>query len=206
MLTQLEYENSYKSDFEMREEKEISTAKLLQEGKLKVDLDGTNQQTALDLKDLWKSERSKFQPAPRNTKADEQNDLKSTERKLDHSLTLIVEQNIGNDKLFLLPQGKIANGETLYDAAQRVTKELCGDKIETLIYGKAPCGFYKYKYPKQLRSEVVGAKVFFYRAILKAGQMDEKCGKFEWLDKTELFQRIDKFSDYKRSLSKFIIY
>lgn len=204
-MTQLEFEYSYKSDFELREEQDVSTATLLKAGKIKMDLDGVAQRTSLDLKDMWKDERSKFQPESRTTEADKRNDLKSTERKLDHPLTLIVEQKIGKDKLFLLPQGKISNGETLYDAAQRVIKERCGDKIQTTIYGKAPCGYYKYKYPKELRSEVVGAKVFFYRAILKAGQMEEKSGSFEWLDKSELFQRIEKYSDYKKSLSKFII-
>lgn len=204
-MTQLEFEYSYKSDFELREEQDVSTATLLKAGKIKMDLDGVAQRTSLDLKDMWKDELSKFQPESRTTEADKRNDLKSTERKLDHPLTLIVEQKIGKDKLFLLPQGKISNGETLYDAAQRVIKERCGDKIQTTIYGKAPCGYYKYKYPKELRSEVVGAKVFFYRAILKAGQMEEKSGSFEWLDKSELFQRIEKYSDYKKSLSKFII-
>lgn len=204
-MTQLEFEYSYKSDFELREEQDVSTATLLKAGKIKMDLDGVAQRTSLDLKDMWKDEHSKFQPESRTTEADKRNDLKSTERKLDHPLTLIVEQKIGKDKLFLLPQGKISNGETLYDAAQRVIKERCGDKIRTTIYGKAPCGYYKYKYPKELRSEVVGAKVFFYRAILKAGQMEEKSGSFEWLDKSELFQRIEKYSDYKKSLSKFII-
>lgn len=202
---QLEFENSYKSDFELREEKDIAMAKLIEEGKIKQDLDGVQQQTALDLKDLWKAELSKFQPASRTTDADRKNDTKSIERKLENSLTLLVEQQIGNDKLFLLPQGNILNNETLCDAAHRIIKERCGDRIHTMIYGKAPCGFYKYKYPKEVRNATVGAKVFFYRAILKSGQVDANCGNFEWLDKTELFDKLNNYSSYKRSLSKFII-
>lgn len=189
----------------MREEKDIVMAKLLKEGKVTVDLDGGTQQTALDLKDLWKTELSRFQPAPRITEADHKNDFTSTERKLDHSLTLIVEQTLGNDKIFLLPQGKIQTNETLYDAAQRVVKELCGDEIQTTILGKAPCGLHKYKYPKAIRRDVVGAKVFFYRAILKGGQVDEKCANFEWLDKVELLAKVDKYKNYRRNISKFII-
>lgn len=204
-MQQIEFERSYKSDYEIRVERDIAKEQLLKEGKIEVDLDGVAQQTALDLKDLWKIERSKFQAASRITDADQKNDLKSTERKLDHSLTLIIEQQIGTEKLFLLPQGKILSGETLYDAAQRVIKEQCGEQMQTIIYGKAPCGFYKYKYPKELRTDVVGAKVFFYRAILKSGQVDGKAGKFEWLDKTELFSKIDKYDNYKKSLSNFII-
>lgn len=199
----MEYEQSYKSDFEVREEREIGMAQLLKEGKLKIDLDVATQQSAVDLKDLWKTELSKFQPASRITEADKSNDIKSTERKLDDSLTLIMEQTIGNDKLFLLPQGKIQNNETLYDAAQRIIKELCGTEIETVIYGKAPCGFYKYEYPKEIRGDTVGAKVFFYRAVLKSGQVNAE--NFEWLDKTELLARIQQYNNYQKSLSKFII-
>lgn len=202
---QLEFEHSYKSDFELREANDIAMAALIKEGKIKIDLDGVIQQTALDLKDLWKAELSKFQPASRATDADRKNDTKSTERKLENSLTLLMEQQIGNDKLFLLPQGKILNDETLCDAAQRIIKERCGDSIQTMIYGKAPCGFYKYKYPIEARNESVGAKVFFYRAILKSGQVETSRGNFEWLDKTELFDKLNKYSGYKRSLSKFII-
>lgn len=205
LLTQLEFEKSYKSDFELREEREIAMAKLLKDGKIKLDLDAVAQQTAVDLKDSWKTERSKFQPAARITEADKRNDLKSTERKLEHSLTLIKEQQIGNDKLFLLPQGKLLSGETLYDAAQRVIVELCGSGVKATIYGRAPCGFYKYKYPEASRSENVGAKVFFYRAILKSGQVDESLGQFQWLDKTELFEKVNQYSNYKKSISKFII-
>lgn len=201
----MEFENSHKSNFELKEELDIAKARLLKEGKQKVDLDAVAQQTALDLKDLWKKERSRFQPAPRTTGADEENDTRSTERKLDHPLTLILEQKLGNEQLFLLPQGKISNGETLYDAAQRIIKELCGDTIQTSIYGRAPCGFFKYKYPKANRGEVVGAKVFFYRAILKGGQVDAKRANFEWLNKEELLTKVDKCSNYKRSISKFII-
>lgn len=202
---QVEFEHSYKSDFELREEKDVAMAQLIKQGKIKIDLDGVTQQTALDLKDMWKAELSKFQPAPRITDADQKNDTKSTERKLENSLTLLLEQQIGNDKLFLLPQGKILDDETLCDAAQRIIKERCGESIQTMIYGRAPCGFYKYKYPKEVRNESVGAKVFFYRAILKAGQVDTNRGNFEWLDKTELFDKLNSFSGYKRSLSKFIV-
>lgn len=205
LLNQLEFENSYKSDFELREENDAALAQLLKEGKAKVDLDGVAQQTALDMKDMWKDERSKFQPAPRITEADQKNDLKSTERKLDHPLTLLIEQQIGNNKLFLLPQGKLTKDETLYDAAQRIVKDVCGENLQTIVYGKAPCGFYKYKYPKEVRGDTVGAKVFFYRAIYKGGQVDDKSGKFAWLDKTELLEKLNNFTNYKQSVSKFII-
>jgi len=106
----------------------------------------------------------------------------------------------------LLPQGNINDDETLYQAAQRVIHELCGDKLQTHIYGNAPCGFYKYKYPMEIRKDKIGAKVFFYRAILKSGKVDEKLeNSFQWLDKTELFDKLKPHSAYTKSLSKFIV-
>lgn len=201
---QIEFENSHKSDFEKKHEKDLAMAALLKEGKIKLDLDAVATLTASDYKDMWKEERSKFQPTSRKTKADETNDRQSTDRKLEDSLTLCVEQQLGKDKIFLLPQGKISDGETLYQAAQRIIREHCGDKLETLIYGNAPCGFLKYKYPKEMRDDVTGAKVFFYRAIWKSGQID-KTKKFEWLDKDELLEKVDKHKSYKKSISQFII-
>lgn len=204
-MWELEYENSHKCDFEVRLENEAIAEQLLKEGKIKVDLDAVPKQTALDAIDQWKTELSKFQPASRITDADKSNDLKSVERKLEHSLTLLIEQQLGNDKLFLLPQGKIANDETLYDTAQRIIKECCGDAIQTIMYGKAPCGFYKYKYPKEMRNTSVGAKVFFYRAVLQSGNVDAKNANYVWLAKDELLAKVDKYTNYKKSLSKFII-
>lgn len=38
---------------------------------------------------------------------------------------------------------------------------MCGPDIKVQFYGNAPCGFYKYRYPKAVRGESgsVGAKV-----------------------------------------------
>lgn len=42
-------------------------------------------------------------------------------------------------------------------------KNHCGDSVVAQIYGNAPCGFYKYKYPTEVRKQkgVKGAKVRF---------------------------------------------
>lgn len=205
LLMQLEFENSHKSDFEIQNEKDLKLAELIKSGKVEVELDAVTKLTSQDLKDMWKEELSKFQFASRITDADKKNDTTSTNRKLEFPLTLIVEQLIGSEKIALLPQGHIQDGENLRQAAERIIKERCGDSVRAQIYGNAPCGFYKYKYPKSVRKDAVGAKVFFYRAILKDGQVDKKLGKFEWLDKEELLAKVDKYDDYKKSLKQFII-
>lgn len=180
-------------------------AELIKSGRGELDLDAVVKQTSQDLKDLWKEERSKFQLGSRITEADKKNDTTSTNRKLGYPLTLIMEQSVGVEKIALLPQGRIQDGENLRQATERIIKERCGDSVKVLVYGNAPCGFYKYKYPKSMRSDVIGAKVFFFHAILKAGQVDKKLGKFEWLDNGELLAKVDKYSAYKRSLKRFII-
>lgn len=201
----MEFENSYKSDFEVKLEEDKKLSELIKAGKVEVELDTVAQQTSQDLKDLWKEERNKFQLASRTTAADQKNDRTSTNRCLEDALTLVVEQSIGNDTLALLPQGRIQDGETLRQAAERIIKEQCGDSLVTQFYGNAPCGFYKYKYPKGQRNDAVGAKVFFYRAILKTGQIDQKLCKYEWLNKEELLEKVDKHSEYKKSLTRFMI-
>lgn len=204
-MTQIEFENSHKSEFEIQHEKDVKTSELLKGGKLRVDLDAVTALTTSDLKDMWLDELSKFQLALRRTGADDKDDLRSTDRKLENALTLLVEQKLGNEQLLLLPQGKINREETLYQAAQRIIQEHCGKNLQAHIYGNAPCGFFKYKYPKEMRDEIIGAKVFFYRAVWIGGQVDAKSKNFLWLDKTELFEKINKHRAYKKCLSQFII-
>lgn len=201
----MEFETSQKSDFELQQEKDEEMAALVKSGKIEVDLDAAAKQTTHDLKDQWKEELKRFQPASRTTKADEENDKKSIDRKLDEPLTFIVEQTIGTEKLFLLPQAKVNADETLRGTAERIVKEQCGDSVRTLFYGNAPVGFYKYKYPKGTGNEAIGAKVFFYRAIYKGGNVDNKTAQYEWLDREELLGKVNKHSSYKKSLQKFLI-
>lgn len=72
----------------------------------------------------------------------------------------VLNQKIGEKSFYILPQGKREEGETLRQCADRVLKEKCGQDLKVQVFGNAPCGFYKYKYPKSVRSEdSVGAKV-----------------------------------------------
>lgn len=185
----------------MREEKDKMIADLQQKGKLEVDMDVAVQQTAQDLKDAWKEEMGRFQLNDRVTEADRKNDTKSLNRKLEDTLVLLVEQQLGQERLLLLPQGKREAGETMRQTAERILRERCGDGITVTFYGNAPCGFYKYKYPKAERKETVGAKIFFYRTMHKSGNITG--ANFEWLDKAELQCKVKP--SYSSSVSQLIL-
>lgn len=204
-MSQVEFERSYKSDFEIQSQKDQQLAELIKKGEMEVDLDASTKQTNQDLEDLWKEERSKLPLASRTTEADNKNDLKSTNRRLEDALTLITEQKFGKEKIFLLPQSRIQPDETLRETAERIIQQTCGSTVQAVIYGNAPCGFYKYKYPSTQRNDAIGAKVFFYRAVLKSGHIDNKSLNFKWLNKDELLKKVDKYEEYTKSLKQFVI-
>lgn len=159
--------------------------------------------TAQDLKDSWTEEFAKFEFESRITKADKENDMTSLNRKLEETLILLVEHKLGDSNLFLLPQGKRVDGETMRQTAERVLKEKCGDEMKVMFYGNAPCGFYKFKYPVAERKDAVGAKVFFFRTCLKAGALQDKKLKFEWLDQQEMSKKLKPA--YFNSVSQFLV-
>lgn len=206
-LWQIEFENSLKSDHELQHEKDLRQAQLLKKGEVEVDLDEiSSQQTAQDKKDAYIEEFKKFELASRVTADDKSDNVKSTDRKLEDHLYLLVEQKFGSDKKshMVLPQGKREDGESLRQTAERVLKASCGDKLSPTFYGNAPVGFYKYKYPASGRSESVGAKVFFFRSSVRGneGHQIQDGVNFEWQDKAGLGKKLS--GGYSDSVQKFL--
>ena len=111
---------------------------------------------------------------------------------------------VGSKKYFLLPQSKLMNGETLRDAAERVMNEFCGNNLKWQIYGNAPVGFYKYRYPRRVRQKnaTVGAKTFFYLARFLNGNVSGDAN-YLWIDSSEMMQVLP--AKYYKSVSDFII-
>jgi large subunit ribosomal protein L46 len=110
-----------------------------------------------------------FTPAPRITEADEKDDRASLERKLVHSLFLVVKRN-REDNAWQFPQGKLKPDENLRAAAERICDRATG-KCKRWFISNAPIGHFCYEYPdavKAARNEF-GAKIFFYRAQLLGG-------------------------------------
>lgn len=92
-----------------------------------------------------------------------------------------------------------------FQTADRILQDTCGKDIKVMVYGNAPCGFYKYKYPTAVRkeSETVGAKVFIYFARYEKGSLNSKNVDYRWLDREELYKILP--NAYAESLSDMLI-
>lgn len=209
LLAQIELENSNKSDHEMRMEKDMLQAELLKNKSSDLDIDQALLQTAQDFEDVSADEYSKFVFGSRVTEADKTKDLQSIERKLERHLLLVVQQKQWDQKNWVMPQGLRMEGETMLQTAERVLREECGSNLTVQFCGNAPCGVYKYKYPKRFigttEEASVGAKVFFFKAQYIAGHLDSKLKRqeFRWLGREELMSSLPQ--EYYRNISQFLI-
>lgn len=202
-LSEIEFENSYKSNHELRierEEREKKTSTILidesEDTKLKL-------QSVGEYEDACQLELESFKFAPRTTEADEKNITNTFKRKLDKTLLFITEQKLGNTFLWQPPQGIRNDGETMRQAAERVLRDTCGSELTVQFYGNAPIGYYKYLYPKAARTEKAdGAKVFFYLARYVKGNVSDNV-KHQWLDRAELTKVLERRT--RRALSQFLL-
>ncbi|GFN84514.1 39S ribosomal protein l46, mitochondrial [Plakobranchus ocellatus] len=203
LLSKLEQENSFLSDHEVRHLKEEQAAKMKQEN---ADEESGNVDTetvtALDLEDKWDAEIKSFTPASRVTQADEQQNQKSVERRLESSLYLLVKQNIAGREHWVLPQATWENGETLRQTAERALSSVCGD-VKATVLGNAPCAVAKYEPPKEDEEKPI--KLFFYKAWYREGNVNTDSGlasDYVWVTKEEFKDFCH--NSYNGHLKKFI--
>lgn len=80
-----------------------------------------------------------------------------------------------------------------------------GADLEATFLGNAPCGFYKYKYPKDIQKESsVGAKVFFFKAVTCSPKhLPLEKNSFAWVKKDELKDFL--MPEYLKQVSRFIM-
>lgn len=135
---------------------------------------------------MAQEELSKFTFSSRETEDDKKNNVKSLNRKLEDTLVFVCDHKFGKESVMLLPQGKWNEGETLRQTAERIVADRCGSDFKVHFYGNAPVGFYRYKYPASDRKEKVGAKVFFFRAIYKGGDVADQKQNFMWVNENEM--------------------
>lgn len=132
-------------------------------------------------------------------------DLTSVERCLADSLILLAEQQVAGEKLWMLPQTQWQEGETLRQTAERALASLPAAAFKATFLGNAPCGVYKYKLPKAIRSErSLGVKVFFFKAILSDRRAPAATGApFMWLRNSELERYLKPA--YMKKVERFVL-
>ncbi|KAM9817081.1 large ribosomal subunit protein mL46 [Neosynchiropus ocellatus] len=157
-----------------------------------------------DLEDLWEQKMKSFEPAPR-VQASVDEDPTSPRRCLAESLVLLTEQQVDGEKAWLLPQTRWREGETLRQTAERALAVLPDADLKTTFLGNAPCGVYKSKLPRALRTDTsVGVKVFFFKAFLSDGGAAVTSDPSRvWLRKAELERFLRP--DYQAKVDRFLL-
>ncbi|XP_066504212.1 39S ribosomal protein L46, mitochondrial [Hoplias malabaricus] len=208
LMSQMELEKSMLSDHELRLLEDAERMSRKQEADYDSDEeeDSVGQEIVMaqDLEDTWEQKLKQFQPAPRTTALDNAT-LGSVDRCLGNSLVLLLKQEVGSQNLWLLPQLPWENGETLRQTAERALTSLTGPELKATFLGNAPCGFYKYRLPKNIQTESrVGAKVFFFKALLAAGgNLPLQKDSFAWVRTDELQDYLKP--EYLRQVKRFIM-
>ncbi|CAH7337996.1 39S ribosomal protein L46, mitochondrial [Phodopus roborovskii] len=189
LLQKVETERSLYSDHELRA---LDEAKRLAKKKADLYDDDQDKQGVMlvqDLEDIWEQAFLQFKPGARVTEADKKNDRTSLNRKLDRNLVLLVREKLGDRDFWMLPQVEWQPGETLRGTAERILSTLSENRMEAKFLGNAPCGHYKFKLPKAIRTERdIGVKVFFFKALLLTGDVPQtgKEARHVWASKEEL--------------------
>ncbi|KAJ8301983.1 hypothetical protein KUTeg_020970 [Tegillarca granosa] len=133
--------------------------------------------------------------------ADKSGDMKTTDRKLDRKLILIVQQKLGNDLRWVLPFAYRDDGETMKETANKALVNSCGNGLESIILGNAPCGYFKYKIPKTAD----GVKMFFFKACYKGGNVklsDPSIKDYKWVTHDELSEYMKP--KYYKKINQFL--
>lgn len=209
MIASLEKENSLKSDHEIRIEQDRINAEVLKAGEAdELDLEEASKQTAVEFEDACSEELKTFKSTYLDTVTQEIKDVKSIDRALERSLVLVVKQKIGSNQEWVFPHTPWQPGETLRQTCERLVQETCGEDLKVKFMGNAPCGFYKYKYPKAIRKEgFIGAKIFFYKCQVRGRDGYVTPGpnivEHQWLTQDELDSKFKQ--SYAKSISQFLI-
>jgi len=196
LMTQMEQEKSLLSEHELRLLEDVERLRRKQSDDYDSDEEEEGRRgdeeivLAQDLEDAWEQKLKQFEPEPRS-RADLDEEKSSLDRCLADSLVLLVEQQVGEQKHWLLPQITWETGETLRQTAHRaLASSLPEAASQATFLGNAPCGVYKYKVPRAMRTETfVGAKVFFFKAVLSDGaglSPSSETPPFMWVKKSEL--------------------
>uniref|UniRef100_A0A672KJI1 39S ribosomal protein L46, mitochondrial n=1 Tax=Sinocyclocheilus grahami TaxID=75366 RepID=A0A672KJI1_SINGR len=145
--------------------------------------------TAQDLEDIWEQKPKQFQPAPRS----QGKHYFGSDRVFSDSLILLAKKDVGSQKLWLLPQIQWQTGETLRQTAERALASLPGADKKATFLGNV------------IQKEgSVGAKVFFFKAVLSSHKhLPLEKNSFAWVKKEELQDFLKP--EYLKQVRRFIM-
>jgi large subunit ribosomal protein L46 len=132
------------------------------------------------------SSESRWQPAPLETAADRSGDRKTTRRRLDQRIFLLIRKKDGGPWEF--PHVELDHGENTRTGAERALREVLGDGdgFQPYFVGNAPAGHV---------ALTNGATFFFHRCQLVQGAppilaAEGQWGEIAWAAKDELSEYI----------------
>uniref|UniRef100_A0A7E4V4I8 MRP-L46 domain-containing protein n=1 Tax=Panagrellus redivivus TaxID=6233 RepID=A0A7E4V4I8_PANRE len=219
MHAEIEAENAYKSNFELRHEKDLvliaKRKELEAAGKDLSLLEGEIGVTAAMQEEDWiRRQNSVLETTNATRHAGEENEnTKTLSRYFDKKLLLLVQQKFDNSAAkyaspWILPQIK-NNGEPLRQTVEKCVGEVFDENVKLTIFGNAPFWHITYKYPKKLiestKSGTIGGKIFVYQGFIENAKSDPKINSkwiqnYQWATANELTPLLAKSKLYKSPL------
>lgn len=133
--------------------------------------------------------RRNFTPAPLETEADRSGNNKTLNRKLTESVYFTVKRY---NRVWQFPQGEAEEGKTLSQTAEEALRSFVGDKLTLHFVSNVPSCHIQREFSPEVKQQRSwdGAKIFFYRAIVVAGNLEEIPFDYDfaWLSSSELSQ------------------
>lgn len=148
-----------------------------------------------------------YEPAPRITEADKNNDKRSLKRALDRRLyLLILGPTYGapsGNPIWHFPEKIYESEETLRKCAESALTSIIGDLSHTYFVGNAPMG-HMIQQPLDKTQELAQFKRFFFKSqVIATNKFDiSKCEDYVWVTKDEL---LEYFPEQAEFFNKMII-
>ena len=148
-----------------------------------------------------------FVPAPRETAADKEGDVRTLDRRLKDRIFLTVQDDESSHWAF--PTVSIKKDESLLDAAKRaIADKVDGAKIDLYCPSNAPVAVDVQVYPENDRKDgCFGEKTFFMKVQHDEGNVAKKnlaVNDFAWLNRTEIVEKV--MEEQGESQAKFYRY
>jgi len=167
LITQLEAENSYLSDHELRHKTETELAKQRHNSPTSAATSINIVETVVDKEDRFVKELESFHFMSRETEDDKSNNIRSHNRKLEQNLLLIVQRkNIQlNKDEWIFPEKTYDGEPSLRVTAEQIASS-CGNLV-VQISGNTPLAWYKNT------ADPLSKKIFFFKAEYLAGAVKQ---------------------------------